>query len=360
MGHRLNDIEFSYLDPTQDDTRELDSFVQAHPEGSAYHLSAWCRAVGSAYGYRSQVLVARRGGRLAGMLPLCVISRPFGSARWVSLPFCDLGGPLAEDGALAAALAARARADLGARQPAGIELRCSGQVAHDADPAELAGRKVRMLLDLPDSADGLMKSYPPKLRSQVRKAAKNGLVAEVSVAPAAVGEFYDVYARNMRRLGSPPHSRGWFDAIHRHYGKENLFFVLVRHEDKVVGAGCVLVCGDRAVIPWASTLAEYNRLAPNMLLYDTILSAVCDRGGRRFDFGRSTYGEGTYKFKEQWGAQPCPLAWQEWKAGASQPHVEAASTGPGRLRPLVEQVWQQLPLGLTNSLGPRLRRYITL
>jgi hypothetical protein len=34
--------------------------------------------------------------------------------------------------------------------------------------------------------------------------------------------------------------------------------------------------------------------------------------------------------------------------------------GPGRLRPLVEQVWQQLPLGLTNSLGPRLRRYITL
>jgi CelD/BcsL family acetyltransferase involved in cellulose biosynthesis len=114
----LDDIEFSYLDPTQDDTRELDGFVQAHPEGSAYHLSAWCRAVGAAYGYRSQVLVARRGGRLAGMLPLCVISRPFGSARWVSLPFCDLGGPLAEDDALAAAMAARARADLGARQPA--------------------------------------------------------------------------------------------------------------------------------------------------------------------------------------------------------------------------------------------------
>jgi FemAB-related protein (PEP-CTERM system-associated) len=356
----LDAIEFSYLAPTQDDTRELDRFVQNHPEGSAYHLSAWCRAVSEAYGYRSQVLVARRGGQLAGMLPLCVISRPFGSARWVSLPFCDLGGPLAIDPALAASLAARARDDLGARQLAGLELRCSGTPDAAADPAALAGRKVRMLLDLPASADELMKSYPPKLRSQVRKAAKNGLAAEVAATPAAVGEFYDVYARNMRRLGSPPHSRAWFDAIQRHYGEENLFFVLIRHEDKVIGAGCVLVCGDRAVIPWASTLAEYNRLAPNMQLYDTILATVCGRGVRRFDFGRSTFGEGTYKFKEQWGAQPCPLAWQEWKAGASQPHVETAKAGPGRLRPLVEQVWQQLPLVLTNSLGPRLRRYITL
>jgi FemAB-related protein (PEP-CTERM system-associated) len=355
----LDAIEFSYLDPTQDDTRALDDFVRAHPEGSAYHLSAWCRAVSSAYGYRSQVLVARRHGQLAGMLPLCVISRPFGSARWVSLPFCDLGGPLAEDAALAAALAARARADLGARQLAGLELRCSGTLA-EAACMDLSGRKVRMLLDLPASADELMKSYPPKLRSQVRKAAKNGLAADVSSAPEAVAAFYDVYARNMRRLGSPPHSLAWFEAIQRHYGENGLFFVLVRHEGKVIGAGCVLVCGERAVIPWASTLADYNRLAPNMQLYDTILATVCERGVRQFDFGRSTFGEGTYKFKEQWGAQPCPLAWQEWKAGASQPQLDAVKAGPGRLRPLVEQVWQQLPLGITNSLGPRLRRYITL
>jgi FemAB-related protein (PEP-CTERM system-associated) len=359
VGHRLDAIEFSYLDPTQDDTRALDAFVRAHPEGSAYHLSAWCRAVSSAYGYRSQVLVARRHGQLAGMLPLCVINRPFGSARWVSLPFCDLGGPLAEDAALAAALAARARADLGVRQLAGLELRCSSTLAEAAD-MDLSGRKVRMLLDLPASADELMKSYPPKLRSQVRKAAKNGLAAEVSSAPEAVAAFYDVYARNMRRLGSPPHSLAWFEAIQRHYGENGLFFVLVRHEGKVIGAGCVLVCGERAVIPWASTLADYNRLAPNMQLYDTILATVCERGVRQFDFGRSTFGEGTYKFKEQWGAQPCPLAWQEWKAGANQPQLDAVKAGPGRLRPLVEQVWQQLPLGITNSLGPRLRRYITL
>ncbi len=355
----MDAIEFSYLDPTRDDTHELDRFVQAHPQGSAYHLAAWCRAVSAAYGYRSQVLVARRHGRVAGMLPLCVISRPFGSARWVSLPFCDLGGPLAEDEALAAALAAQARAALGARQLSGLELRCSGAPGEPA-AAHLAGRKVRMLLDLPASADELMKSYTPKLRSQVRKAAKNGLLAEVSSAPAAVGDFYDVYARNMRRLGSPPHSRAWFEAIQRHYGPDNLYFVLVRHDGKTIGAGCVLLCGERAVIPWASTLADYNRLAPNMQLYDTVLATACERGARQFDFGRSTFGEGTYKFKEQWGAQPCPLAWQEWKAGASQPQPDAVKAGPGRLRPLVEQVWQQLPLGLTNSLGPRLRRYITL
>ena len=30
-----------------------------------------------------------------------------------------------------------------------------------------------------------------------------------------------------------------------------------------------------------------------------------------FDFGRSSEGEGTYKFKKQWGAKPTPLVWYD-------------------------------------------------
>jgi FemAB-related protein (PEP-CTERM system-associated) len=353
----LGGIEFSYLDFTKEHTQELGDFVRAHPEGSAYHLPAWCGAVGTAYGYRSQVLAARRDGKLVGMLPLCEIARPLGRPRWVSLPFCDLGGALAADPATAQALGERARADLSARQLTALELRsCGGS----QDPDSLGGRKVRMLLALPDSAEALMKSYSPKLRSQVRKAEKNRLRAEHSVAPAAVDAFYDVYARNMRRLGSPPHSLDWFKAVHRHYGEDGMFIMLVYLEDKVVGAGWVLRCGDRAVIPWASTLVDYNRLAPNMLLYHAILSHLSSQGIRQFDFGRSTFGEGTYKFKEQWGARPFLLDWQEWKAGQDQPLAETGNPGASRLRPLVEQVWQRLPLSVTTAVGPRLRRYITL
>ncbi|QNA98075.1 GNAT family N-acetyltransferase [Massilia sp. Se16.2.3] len=309
--------------------------------------------------------MARRGGEIVGMLPLCSIARPFGKARWVSLPFCDLGGPLAVDAEVAEALAARARLGLKEAGAAGLALRCS--LPAGSDEAGLEGRKVRMLLGLPDSAAALMQSYPPKLRSQVRKAEKNGLTSEVADGAAAVADFYDVYSRNMRRLGSPPHSRAWFDAIYRHYSAAgDMFIVIVRHEGKAVGAGWVLTCGDKAVIPWASTLADYNPLAPNMLLYWAIQSRLCEIGVRQFDFGRSTFGEGTYKFKKQWGAVPAALDWREWDAQGVA-HPAPPITAPGakggavsNLRPLVESTWQKLPLAVTNSLGPRLRRYITL
>jgi len=361
----VNDLEFAYLDTHAPGNDELDAFARAQPNGSAYHLAAWRRAVAGAYGYPGQALVARRAGQLAGMLPLSAVSRPLGKARWISLPFCDLGGPLATSPEVAQALAARARADMGGASAAGLELRCSD--ADTLDEAALAGRKVRMLLGLPGDAAALMQSYPPKLRSQVRKAEKNGLTSEVAGSPDAVADFYDVYSRNMRRLGSPPHSRAWFDAIHRHYSAAgDMFIVIVRHEGKAVGAGWVLLCGGQAVIPWASTLADYNPLAPNMLLYWTIQSQLCERGVRQFDFGRSTYGEGTYKFKKQWGAVPVALDWREWDAQGVAQGIGAGAaqaTGGGmasQLRPLIESAWQKLPLAVTNSLGPRLRRYITL
>ncbi|HAV35350.1 MAG TPA: hypothetical protein DCX52_03155, partial [Massilia sp.] len=143
---------------------------------------------------------------------------------------------------------------------------------------------------------------------------------------------------------------------------QDMFIVIVRHEGKAVGAGWVLLCGDKAVIPWASTLADYNPLAPNMLLYWAIQSHLCETGVRQFDFGRSTYGEGTYKFKKQWGAVPVALDWKEWDAQGVAPIVAPATSGGAKssLRPLVESAWQKLPLAVTNSLGPRLRRYITL
>jgi CelD/BcsL family acetyltransferase involved in cellulose biosynthesis len=123
----------------------------------------------------------------------------------------------------------------------------------------------------------------------------------------------------------------------------------------------VLLCGENAVIPWASTLAEYNSLAPNMLLYWTIQSHLCETGARQFDFGRSTFGEGTYKFKKQWGALPVALDWREWDAqGVPERAAPVAKGGGSSLRPLVESVWQRLPLVVANGLGGRLRRYITL
>ena len=43
-----------------------------------------------------------------------------------------------------------------------------------------------------------------------------------------------------------------------------------------------------------------------MLLYWEVLKLAIDRHYRVFDFGRSSRDSGTFRFKQQWGAQAQP------------------------------------------------------
>jgi hypothetical protein len=68
-----------------------------------------------------------------------------------------------------------------------------------------------------------------------------------------------------------------------------------------------------------------------------------------FDFGRSTPGEGTYRFKEQWGAKPVQLYWHYWLRNGS-PAPELNPKNPKYQ--IAIKIWQRLPVGLTRLIGP--------
>ena len=127
-----------------------------------------------------------------------------------------------------------------------------------------------------------------------------------------------------------------------------------------IGAGLVLFTDNTATIPWASTLRRYNRLAPNMLLYWSLLSHATDKGCDYFDFGRSTIGEGTYKFKQQWGARPVALNWRTVPMTEQQAAADTTLNGKSSLRQTAENIWRKLPLPVTVTLGSTVRKYISL
>lgn len=337
---------------------DCDAYIERHPQATPYHRTAWLSAVEQAYGHKGYWLVATEAGRLTGLLPLCLVKMPFGRAKLTSLPFCDVGGPLADQPEQVAALIKEARELTSKLRASSCELRLEER--RTITDADLNDRKVRMLCPLPDSSETLFSSYKPKLRSQIRKAEKNGLTACLTQEPGDIDAFYAVYSANMKRLGSPAHAKHWFQALQQEYG-DNTVTGLVYLDETPVGAGWLLLNGRTASIPWASTLADYNSLAPNMLLYWQLISHVADNGYSVFDFGRSTYGEGTFRFKKQWGAEPRLLDWQRWGKDGEIEAPAATQGGFGqKVRPLVEQGWQQLPASVTDKLGPRLRRYITL
>ncbi len=350
---------------------DYDKYVAGHSQATPYHRSAWLQATARAYGHRGWLITVHRNDSLCGVLPLVEVKPPIGVGSLVSLPFCDLGGVLADNADIEERLIAEAKVLAKTNRTKTLEIRAGGaaletDTAMESGPAFKAlpaNTKVRMVCELPEGSKALFKSYKPKLRSQIRKAEKNGLRAELLTGAGAIDQFYDVFSRNMRRLGSPVHSLEWFKDLQVAYG-DHLLTGVVFQDDKPIGAGIVLLGGNQACIPWASTLEEFNRLAPNMLLYWTLLSHVCDLGYSWFDFGRSTLGEGTYRFKKQWGAQPYKLIWTtyfngvEKTAGAESGGVSHSNVS--RLRPIIENVWRRLPLTITNWLGPKLRRYISL
>jgi hypothetical protein len=86
-----------------------------------------------------------------------------------------------------------------------------------------------------------------------------------------------------------------------------------------------------------------------MVLYWNVFQFACERGYRVFDFGRSTPGEGIYRFKEQWGARPVELYWHYWlrKEG---PLSDISPRNP-KYR-LAIAIWRRLPVALTTMVGP--------
>lgn len=77
-----------------------------------------------------------------------------------------------------------------------------------------------MFLDLATDVDSQWRGFDAKLRNQTRKAEKSGLQF-VGGHLELLDGFYEVFARNMRDLGTPVYTKNFFcnilDAFSRNY-----------------------------------------------------------------------------------------------------------------------------------------------
>jgi hypothetical protein len=89
-------------------------------------------------------------------------------------------------------------------------------------------------------------------------------------------------------------------------------------------------------------------------MYWHALKRSVERGQQAFDFGRSTPESGTYRFKEQWGAEAYPAVWQYVMRRGTPQDVRPNSGKFDR----VIQIWQKLPVWLTRLIGPSIVRGI--
>jgi hypothetical protein len=115
-----------------------------------------------------------------------------------------------------------------------------------------------------------------------------------------------------------------------------------------------MVFRDTVLVPWASSLREWRSRNPSNLLYWEVMRSACDKGLRWLDFGRSSPGGGTYRFKMQWGGRERRLHWQV--DPGERPSV--VDSGNPRYRWMI-QAWQKLPVPLSRLIGPVIRKRLS-
>jgi FemAB-related protein (PEP-CTERM system-associated) len=269
----------------------------------------------------------------------------------VSLPFVDDAGICARDERVSGMLVDCAASIAASRRLSHVELRHVARLRPELPERQ---HKVGMALRLVQDPAKAWMLLDRKVRNQIRKAEKSGLVERRGGAEL-LDAFYNVFARNMRDLGTPVYPRAFFERILNTFADSSSIFVVEDPHGAPVAAAIALVHQQSLAIPWASSLREFRPLCANTLLYWRMIEHAIAAGLTTFDFGRSTPGEGTHQFKEQWGARPTPLHWEYvLEAGAhlpnlttKNPHFQAAIAA-----------WKRLPVPVTRWLGPLVVRSI--
>jgi lipid II:glycine glycyltransferase (peptidoglycan interpeptide bridge formation enzyme) len=214
-------------------------------------------------------------------------------------------------------------------------------------------RKITVLLDLPSSPDALMTSFEAKLRSQVRRPAKEGV--SFRFGNDQVKPFFEVFSRHMHYLGTPTLPLKFFEAIAREFPGD-AWFGCAWLKDQPIACGAGFRWADEFEMTWAASLVQHNRIAPNMLVYWSFMERAISEGVKLFNFGRCTPESGTHRFKRQWGSRDEQLRWyQVSKGGAGESATPSPDQGKYAWGP---RLWKRLPLGVSRALGPRIVKSI--
>ena len=332
----------------ESDSQRWDAFVDSHPESNHSHRWGWKRIMETIMGWPTCYLIATQAEEVHGIVPLVWQKSWLFGSFVSSMPFLNAGGILARCPEAERALlegAVEFTKGVGAEY---LELR--HRCDHGLD-IPLRTNKLTLIREVQADEEQMFAALDKKVRSDVRKSMKSGFAAQFGGQPL-LDEFYRVFAVNMRNLGTPVYSRVFFQEILRTFPNDTHVCV-VRQEGRAAAASFLIGNRDTVEAVWSASLSQYRALKPNMFLYWSLLCYAAQKGYRYFDFGRSSVGSGTHRFKLQWAPKEVPLHWAYWLAQGSE--LPALNPENPKYR-LAIWLWQRLPLSLTKWIGPKIVR----
>jgi FemAB-related protein (PEP-CTERM system-associated) len=326
------------------DAARWEAFVNQCSEATFFHRVEWREIIADVFRHRPHYLLAERGGRVVGVLPLAEVkSRMFGHAL-VSLPFCVYGGPASDDVDAERALIEEARKLAQTLDVDHLELRNRTAKRPDWPHQDLYMTFRKEIL--PDVEENML-AIPRKQRAMVIKHGLRGVIDDT------VDRFFVLYADNAHRHGTPPFSRRYFARLREVFGDSCETLTVVDPKGEAVSSVLTFFFRDEVLPYYAGDSVRARDLAANDFKYWDLLRRACERGLRVFDFGRSKQGTGSYDFKRNWGFVPTPLVYEyDLRKGAAIPQNNPLNP---RYQGLIA-LWKRMPRFAANALGPHIVR----
>ena len=328
------------------DESQWDEYVKKHPESSLFYLIECRNIISDLFGYKPIYLIAREGGRIAGILPLFLIDGFLNSRRLISIPFSVYGGVCADSNQIEQKLINRAVEESDIRNVKYLECR---HLKKKINRLTTRITYTTFLLNLNQDIELIFRGFRKSLRRQIKKSMDHGLV--VNFSSRDISSLYKFYSKYQRRFGTPVQHYKWYSALFNHF-PENHFIAEVKLENKVIAAFLMRQFNGTVSEIIGNDLPEYRTLNPNLFLEWNLIQYACENNYHTYDFGRSIKTSGTYHFKLGWGAKPCEMHYQYYMRTSSIP--DFSQTNPRRK--IFARFWRHLPLEVTNRIGPFIRK----
>jgi FemAB-related protein (PEP-CTERM system-associated) len=329
-----------------------DAYVNAHPQGSFFHLAGWATVIQQAWYHPMHYLACvDLHGQIQGILPLAELRSPLFGHHLKSLPGCTHAGVLANDDTAATTLIAAAE-QLGKQlQVQSLELRhLSSATASAQWPKQ--DLYVRFRKPIADTPEVLLSDIPRKQRAEVRKGIAAGCKAEITADNAA---FFALYADNVHRHGTPGFSLHYFDTLRAVFGQQ-VQTLIVKDASGTPVSGVLSFYYRGEVLPYyAGDTVAARSLSANDFKYYALMCEAAQLGVKVFDYGRSKVGTGPFHFKKNWGFTPEPLVYEYGLL--KDDHIPAHNPLNPKYQ-LMIKTWRKLPRFAVNWLGPKLSRHL--
>ena len=335
------------LSLTDEQTKAWDSFVNASDDATFFHLSGWQQILDDA-GHHCYYLYATEHNTIVGILPLArVKSLLFGDAL-VSTPFCVYGGAVGAPTVkrFLEQQAIQLATKLGVQH---IEFRY--KAAQDNNLMTRSSHAY-FACELAETAEQILANVKKKQRAVLRHALNENLQYTLDTQTT---EFYHTYSQSVRNLGTPVFSQAFFDKIMAVFATQTEILT-VRENGKAVSSVMSFYYKNQVLPYYGGGILQAKELKSNdFMYYQLMCHASINKACHHYDFGRSKIDSGAYHYKRHWGMQPVELPYQYQLISAKQ----LPNLSPNNPRyQLFIKLWQKLPLGLSQWLGPKLSRYL--